>query len=35
MLSPHEVKERYPLLDESKIVGGAFIPGDGQTNPVN
>ena len=35
MLSPREVKERYPLLDESKIVGGAFIPGDGQTNPVD
>jgi 4-methylaminobutanoate oxidase (formaldehyde-forming) len=35
MLSPREVKERYPLLDESNIVGGAFIPGDGQTNPVD
>jgi glycine cleavage system T protein len=35
MLSPREIKERYPLLDESKIVGGAFIPGDGQTNPVD
>jgi glycine/D-amino acid oxidase-like deaminating enzyme len=35
MLSSREVKERYPLLDESKIVGGAFIPGDGQTNPVD
>ncbi|WP_212241621.1 FAD-dependent oxidoreductase [Bradyrhizobium manausense] len=35
MLSPAEVKARYPLLDESRIVGGAFIPGDGQTNPVD
>jgi 4-methylaminobutanoate oxidase (formaldehyde-forming) len=35
MLSPREAKERYPLLDEAKIVGGAFIPGDGQTNPVD
>ncbi|PBB84487.1 FAD-dependent oxidoreductase [Mesorhizobium sp. WSM3876] len=35
MLSPREVKQRYPLLDESHIVGGAFIPGDGQTNPVD
>lgn len=35
MLSPREIRERYPLLDESKIAGGAFIPGDGQTNPVD
>ena len=35
MLSPREVKERYPALDERRIVGGAFIPGDGQTNPVD
>lgn len=35
MLSPREVRNLYPLLDESRIVGGAFIPGDGQTNPVD
>ena len=35
LLSPSEVRERYPLLDPSRIVGGAFIPGDGQTNPVD
>lgn len=35
VLSPREVKDLYPLLDESHIVGGAFIPGDGQTNPVD
>ena len=35
MLSPREIRERYPLLDETQIVGGAFIPGDGQTNPVD
>jgi len=35
MLGPREVKERYPALDERRIVGGAFIPGDGQTNPVD
>ena len=35
LLSPREVKERYPLIDDGKIVGGAFIPGDGQTNPVD
>ncbi len=35
MLTPSEVKEHYPLLDESKVVGGAIIPGDGQANPVD
>ena len=35
MLSPAEVKEHYPLLDPSQVVGGAFIPGDGQANPVD
>jgi glycine cleavage system T protein len=35
MLSPAEVKEHYPLLDQSQVVGGAFIPGDGQANPVD
>lgn len=35
VLGPGEVKQRYPLLDEARIVGGAFIPGDGQTNPVD
>lgn len=35
MLSPAEIKLHYPLLDESRVVGGAFIPGDGQTNPVD
>ncbi|MDA8578620.1 FAD-dependent oxidoreductase [Rhodobacteraceae bacterium] len=35
MLSPAEVKEHYPLLDESKVLGGAIIPSDGQINPVD
>lgn len=35
ILSPAEVKARYPLLDDSQIVGGMFVPGDGQTNPVD
>jgi 4-methylaminobutanoate oxidase (formaldehyde-forming) len=29
------VKERWPLLHVDDIVGGIFIPGDGQTNPVD
>lgn len=35
MLSPAEIKSHFPLLDESKLVGGAFIPGDGQTNSID
>jgi 4-methylaminobutanoate oxidase (formaldehyde-forming) len=35
VLSPKQVKEHYPLLDESRIVGGAWIPTDGQTNPID
>ena len=35
VLTPSEVKAHYPILDETQIVGGAFIPGDGQTNPVD
>ncbi len=35
MLSPSEVKEHYPILDDSRILGGAFIPDDGQTNPID
>jgi len=35
MLSLAEIKERHPLVDISQIVGGAFIPGDGSTNPID
>ena len=35
MVGPAEAKSLYPLLDESKVVGGGFIPGDGQTNPID
>lgn len=35
MLSPGELKERYPLLNTDGIVGGAFLPGDGQANPID
>lgn len=33
-LSPREVAERHPLIDPARIVGGLWIPGDGQTDPV-
>ena len=35
MVDPTEAKSLYPLLDENRIVGGGFIPGDGQTNPID
>jgi glycine cleavage system aminomethyltransferase T/glycine/D-amino acid oxidase-like deaminating enzyme len=35
ILSAEDAQRHYPLLDASKVVGGAFIPGDGQTNPVD
>ena len=35
LLSPGEIKERWPLLEVSDIVGGIFLPKDGQTNPID
>ncbi len=35
MLSPNEVKQMYPALNESFITGGMFIPKDGQLSPVD
>ncbi len=35
ILSPKQVAEHYPLMDTRRIVGGLFIPGDGQTNPID
>ena len=35
MLTPGELKERYPLLNIDGIVGGAYLPDDGQTNPID
>ena len=35
MLSPNEVKQMYPALDESLVTGGMFIPKDGQLSPVD
>ena len=31
----NEVKALYPLMDVSRIKGAIYIPGDGQTNPVD
>ena len=35
ILSAREIKERVPCIDERRLVGGAFIPGDGRTNPID
>lgn len=35
MLSRDEIKQRHPLVDIGQVVGGAFIPGDGSTNPID
>ncbi|MBL8709223.1 MAG: GcvT family protein [Rhodospirillaceae bacterium] len=35
ILTPAEVARHYPLMDVGRIVGGLFIPGDGQTNPID
>jgi 4-methylaminobutanoate oxidase (formaldehyde-forming) len=34
-LSPGEIRERWPLLATDDLVGGIFIPNDGQTNPID
>lgn len=34
-LGPEAMRGKYPLLDAEGIVGGVWLPGDGQTNPVD
>ena len=35
VLPPAAIKERWPLLTVDDVVGGIFLPKDGQTNPVD
>ncbi|MBT7505831.1 MAG: GcvT family protein [Rhodospirillales bacterium] len=35
VISPKEVKDMYPALDDSFVAGGLFIPKDGQLSPVD
>ncbi len=35
VLTPGQIHERWPLLEVSDIVGGVFLPKDGQTNPID
>ncbi|MEZ5774764.1 MAG: FAD-dependent oxidoreductase [Hyphomicrobiaceae bacterium] len=35
ILSPGEIKERYPAVEVDDVKGGLFLPGDGRTNPID
>ena len=35
VLSPAEIRARWPLLEVGDIIGGVFLPKDGQTNPID
>lgn len=35
VLTPPQVQDRYPLLNLDGVVGGYFLPGDGQADPSN
>lgn len=34
-LTPAEVKERWPLLEVGDVLGGQFVPSNGQVNPMD
>jgi 4-methylaminobutanoate oxidase (formaldehyde-forming) len=34
-LTPGEIRERWPWLHVDDLVGGVFLPKDGQTNPID
>ncbi len=35
VIGPAEIKARYPLLEVGDVLGGVFLPKDGQANPVD
>ncbi len=35
LLTPGDIKARYPLLSTDDLVGGIFLPKDGQADPAN
>merc|ERR1712038_1454160 len=35
MLTPEEIKEMVPIIDNSQILGGLFTPGDGHIDPYS
>jgi glycine cleavage system aminomethyltransferase T/glycine/D-amino acid oxidase-like deaminating enzyme len=34
-ISAQEIKKKWPLLNVDDVVGGVFLPNDGQTNPID
>jgi glycine cleavage system aminomethyltransferase T/glycine/D-amino acid oxidase-like deaminating enzyme len=34
-VSPADIRQMWPLLNVEDVVGGVFLPGDGQTNPID
>jgi len=35
VISPAQVRELWPLTEAADVVGGVYLPGDGQTNPTD
>ena len=35
VITPEEVKERYPLVNTEDVLGAVYIPSDGKANPVD
>ncbi|MHA1601366.1 MAG: FAD-dependent oxidoreductase, partial [Alphaproteobacteria bacterium] len=35
VVSPSQVRELWPLLNADDVVGGVYLPGDGQTSPTD
>ena len=35
VIGPEEIGERYPLIAVDDVLGGLFIPSDGQANPID
>ena len=35
VISPGEIHERWPLINADDLVGGVYLPGDAQTNPID
>ena len=34
-INPHEIKEKYPILNTEDVISGVFLPKDGQADPAN
>ena len=34
VLNIEQVKKIYPIINEKDILGGIFMPGDGQADPI-